>query len=110
MIPRNLHLLRHFSTQKSDKSIFLLTYNFVEDTYYKRRFPLISLDPKERGFIVPFKQTHNKLIESLEKSQKAKIVGGSMFPMEKAYIFFLCEGQSTVEDFVNSVPILPSKA
>ena len=63
----------------------------------------ITLDISLFSFLVPFKQNHNKFIENMEKQGNAKIVGGNMFPLEKAYIWFLCHGKSLIEDFVKAV-------
>ena len=38
MLLKKLGGLLHFSTSKEEKQIYLLTYQYVEDMYYKRRF------------------------------------------------------------------------
>ena len=56
------------------------------------------------NYLVPYRKTHNNLIDSLEKSQKdIKIVGGNTFPMEKGYILLKSPNKSLIEDFVKNV-------
>ena len=94
-----------FSSLKEQNKLFLLTYKFIADVYYKRSlafscFSFITL------YLVPLRSSHNSLIEGFEKVHKAKILGGSQFPMEKAFIFFENLDKASIEEFVKKVDFL----